>query len=182
MMLAAACNTWFHQQSPCSNVSWNTREEPGLGQVFEEDHLKAHEFCKRKCKMQNAKHTFIVMKKKKKKNLFVLSWSSCILVRLSFLSFLFKLSAIRSSSLALCAGMSEWVRGDEQAQDATCCEDGAYDGCFLLLLLLRLYRRRAAGELEGAGSVSISSSSSWIPRKRRFGSFSKFAGQFVKSA
>jgi hypothetical protein len=43
-----------------------------------------------------------------------------------------------------------------------------------LLLLLRLYRRRAAGELEGAGSVSISSSSSWIPRKRRFGSFSKF--------
>jgi len=84
--------------------SWNTREEPGLGQVFEEDHLKAHEFCKRNA---NAKHTFIVMKKKK--NSFVLSWSSCILVHLSF-KFLFKLSAIRSSSLALYAGMSEWVR------------------------------------------------------------------------
>ncbi len=34
--------------------SSNTREEPGLGQVFEEDHLKAHEFCKRNA---NAKST-----------------------------------------------------------------------------------------------------------------------------
>jgi hypothetical protein len=45
-----------------------------------------------------------------------------------------------------------------------------------LLLLLRLYRRRAAGELEGAGAVSISGSISWIPRKRRFGSFPNLLG------
>jgi hypothetical protein len=48
----------------------------------------------------------------------------------------------------------------------------------LLLLLLRLYRRRAAGEVEGAGAVSISSSSSWIPRKRRFGSFPNLLGNW----
>ncbi len=152
--------------------SWNTREEPGLGQVFEEDHLKAHEFCKRKCKCKAH-----IYRHEEEEEEFVCSLVIQLHLGASFrFKFLFQLSAIRSSSLALCAGMSEWVRGDEQAQDATCCEDRAYDGCFLLLLLLRLYRRRAAGELEGAGAVSISSSSSWIPRKRRFGSFPNLLG------
>jgi hypothetical protein len=50
-----------------ASSSSNVLEILGLGQVFEEDHLEAHE-CRRNA---NAKGTFIVMKKKK--NLFVLS-------------------------------------------------------------------------------------------------------------
>ncbi len=169
MMLRAACNAYFHQHHHLPTFlkhSWRARIRSSLwGRSSQSSWVL-------KKKNANAKHTFIVMKRRRRRRRRICLFSrdpaaSWCIFRLSF-CLSFQLQEVhRSLSVQECP--SEW--GDGQAQDATCCEDRAYDGCLLLLLLLRLHRRRAAGEPEGAGAVSISSSSSWIPRKRRLGLF-----------